>query len=61
MGFRSFNANNLESIDQRAAKLLAVNVGGLKIESAIRPNPFSTVFKVQEAGSILKVGFALSK
>ena len=24
-------------------------------------NPFSTVFKVQEAGSILKVGFALSK
>ena len=24
-------------------------------------NPFSTVSKVQEAGSILKVGFALSK
>ena len=28
--FRSFNAKNLGSVGQRAAKLLAVKVGGLK-------------------------------
>ena len=28
--FRSFNAENLRSVGQRAAKLLAVKVGGLK-------------------------------
>ena len=28
--FRSFNAQNLGSVGQRAAKLLAVKVGGLK-------------------------------
>ena len=28
--FRSFNAENLGSVDQRAAKLPAVKVGGLK-------------------------------
>ena len=28
-GFRSFNAENLESAGQSAAKLLAVKVGGL--------------------------------
>ena len=33
-GFRSFNAKNLESVGQRAAKLLAIKVGGLKKKSA---------------------------
>ena len=32
--FRSFNAKNLGSVGQRAAKLLAVKVGGLKKKSA---------------------------
>ena len=31
---RSFNANNFGSVDQRAAKLLAVKVGVLKKKSA---------------------------
>ena len=31
--FRSFIAENLESVGQRAAKLLAVKVGGLKKKS----------------------------
>ena len=34
-GFRSFNAENLGSAGQRAAKLLAVKVGGLKNMSAL--------------------------
>ena len=33
-GFRSLNAKNLESVDQRAVKLLGVNVGVLKKKSA---------------------------
>ena len=33
-GFRSFNAENLGSVGQRAAKLLAVKVGVLKKKSA---------------------------
>jgi len=40
-GFRSFNAKNLGSVGQRAAKLLAVKVGGLKKKSASRPRPQS--------------------
>ena len=39
--FRSFNAKNLGSVCQRAAKLLAVKVGGLKKKSASRPRPQS--------------------
>ena len=39
--FRSFNAENLRSVGQRAAKLLAVKVGGLKKKSASRPWPQS--------------------
>ena len=100
-GFRTFHTINMGSVGQRAAKLLAVNVGGLKKESAIRPwphsnqsarvrswaksnhsqslmagnfaalwptdptfsglkdlNPFKAFYKIQEASSILKVGFA---
>ena len=33
-GFRSFNAGNIGSVGQRASKLLAVKVGGLKKNSA---------------------------
>ena len=32
--FRSFNAVNMKSVDQRALKLLAVKFGGLKKKSA---------------------------
>ena len=39
--FRSFVAQNLESVGQRAAKLLAVKVGGLKKKSAFQPWPHS--------------------
>ena len=39
--FRCLNAKNLESVGQRAAKLLAVKVGGLKKKSASRPQPQS--------------------
>ena len=38
-GFRSFNAKNLESVGQRAAKLLAIKVGGFKKKSAAQPQP----------------------
>ena len=37
--FRSFNAENLKSLSERAAKLLAVKVGGIKKKSANRPRP----------------------
>ena len=100
---RTLNAVNMGSVGQRAAMILAVNVGGLKKKSANRPWPhskqlawvrfrsrsnhsqslmagnfaalwptdskfsalkdlilFSTVSKVQETGSILKLGFACS-
>ena len=40
-GFRLSNAENLESVGQRATKLLAVKVGGLKKKSAGRPRPHS--------------------
>ena len=46
-GFRSFNAKNLGSVDQRALKLLAVNVGVLKKKSAasaIPPKVCASVF-----------------
>ena len=33
--FRSFIAKNLGAVDQRAAKLLAVKVGGLKKKSGV--------------------------
>ena len=39
--FRCLNAENLGSVGQRAAKLLAVKVGGLKKKSAGRPRPHS--------------------
>ena len=39
--FRSFNAENLVSVDQRATNLLAVKVGGLKKKSAALPRSFS--------------------
>ena len=39
--FRSFNAKNLGSVGQRAAKLLAVKVGGHKKKSADWPRPLS--------------------
>ena len=39
--FRCLNAENLGSVDQRAANLLAVKVGGLKKKSAGRPRPQS--------------------
>ena len=39
--FRSFIAENLESVGQRASKLLAVKVGGLKKKSAMWPRPLS--------------------
>ena len=37
--FRSFNAENLGSVGQRAAKLLAVKFGGLKKKSAASAIP----------------------
>ena len=40
-GFRSFNIVNMGSVGQRASKLLAVKVGGLKKKSAIWPRPLS--------------------
>ena len=40
-GFRSFIAENVGSVGQRAAKLLAVKVGGLKKKSAGQPWPQS--------------------
>ena len=39
--FRCLNAENLGSVGQRAAKLLAVKVGGLNKKSAALPRPLS--------------------
>ena len=39
--FRSFNSKDLGPLDQRASKLQAVNVGGLKQKSAAQPRPHS--------------------
>ena len=102
--YRSFNIVNIGSVDERALKLPAFKVEGVKKKSAVQPrphlnrsarirvgpgsnhsqslmagnfaalwptdpkfsalkdlNPFKTVSKVQEASSILRVVFALSK
>ena len=40
-GFRSFNTDNVGSVGQRASKLPAVKVGGLKKKSAAQPWPHS--------------------
>ena len=40
-GFRYFHTGNIGCVGQRAAKLLAVKVGGLKKKSASRPRPQS--------------------
>ena len=40
-GFRSFNTVNMGPVGQRALKLIAVKVGGLKKKSAIWPRPLS--------------------
>ena len=56
-GFRSFNTVNMGSVGQRASKLLAVKVGGLKKKSAIWPRPLSN----QSAGSRLRSGSNLSQ
>ena len=56
--FRSFNAENLKSVGQRAAKLLAVKVGGLKKKSAGRPRPHlnqSASVRTQRLQIILRV------
>ena len=42
-GFRSFVTENLESVGQRAAKLLAVKVGGLKKILPAGPGPSQPV------------------
>ena len=42
-GFVSFNAENLGVVGQRAAKLLAVKVGGLKKKSAPALAPLEPV------------------
>ena len=44
-----------------ASNFAALSPTDPKFSALKNLNPFSTVFKVQEAGSILKVGFALSK
>ena len=38
-GFRTFHTINMGSVGQRAAKLLAVNVGGLKKSLPSGPGP----------------------
>ena len=45
--FRSFNAKNFESVGQRAAKLLAVKVGGLKKVCQPAPAPVSQCARVR--------------
>ena len=41
-GFRSFHAFDIKSVGQRAAKLLAVKVGGLK--KSLTPDPSQTTW-----------------
>ena len=55
--FRSFNTVNMGSVGQRASKLLAVKVGGLKKKSAIWPWPLSN----QSARVRLRLGSNLSQ
>ena len=52
-GNRSLNAENLSPFGQRASKLLALALKDLLF--------FSQCSEFQGAGSILRVGFALSK
>ena len=52
-GFRTFHTINMKSVAQRAAKLLAVNVGGLKKKSAIRPWPQSASLPGFDSGRSL--------
>ena len=42
-GFRTFHTINMGSVGQRAAKLLAVNVGGLKKSLPTGPAPLEAV------------------
>ena len=56
--FRSIDAENLESVGQRAAKLLAVKVGGLKKSLPAGPGPSQPVCPGSNPGRgpiILKV------
>ena len=46
-GFRSFDAENLESVGKRAVKLQAVKVGGLKKKSA------ALAFTAEESASVI--------
>ena len=52
-GFRSFNAENLGFVDQRAAKLLAAKVGVLKKKSAASAIPAKACANAFGLGSIL--------
>ena len=59
----SFDAKNLRSVGQRAAKLLAVKVGGLKKKSVARPWPHlnhSVAFKNAWGQIILKVSWLVT-
>ena len=61
-GFKSFNTGNLGSVGERASKLPAVKVEVLKKKSATFAIPAEVcASQFQMAGSIFKVGFALSK
>ena len=51
--FRSFNAENFESVGQRAAKLLAVKAGVLKKKSAASAIPAKACAFAFGPGSIL--------
>ena len=46
--FRSFIAENLKSVGQRAAKLLAVKFGGLKKKSALKQTEGSSPFALNK-------------
>ena len=51
-GFRSFNAVNIGSQGQKATKLLAFKVGGLKKKSAAWPDPAQTSWPMFNSGRI---------
>ena len=53
-GFRYFNARNFKSDGQRATKLLAVKVGGLKKKSAAMAIPADLCASAFGPGSILE-------
>ena len=50
-GFRSFNAENLGSVGQRASKLPAVKVGGHNKKSANQPWPLSNQSARPDSGT----------